>query len=85
MGDMITMSNEEADKLQVSEMLHKKLIKHKEAAECLKITTRQTKRILKKYRAEGKKGVISKSRGKPSNRRHTEKFRNKIKTLIKNE
>lgn len=82
---MITMSNEEADKLQVCEMLHKKLIKHKEAAERLKITTRQTKRILKKYRAEGKKGVISKSRGKPSNRRHTEEFRNKIKTLVENE
>lgn len=79
---MLTMSDKEFDRLSVCDLLDKKLIKHKDAADRLQITTRQTKRLLKNYRNDGKKALISKKRGKPSNRRHTDAFEKQIRKLI---
>jgi hypothetical protein len=78
MGDRLEMSDKELCRLKVLEMLNKRLIKHRIAAEQLEITTRQTKRLLKEYRRIGDRCVISNKRGKPSNRRHDDDFKRNI-------
>lgn len=85
MGDMISMSKKELDRTLMCEMMNKGLIKQEKAAEFLEISLRQTKRLLKKYRTDGEKGLISKKRGKSSNRGHDAELKNRIKTLLEND
>ncbi|MBA2727743.1 MAG: ISNCY family transposase [Parachlamydiaceae bacterium] len=52
------------------------------AAELLQLSYRQTKRLWKEYRAFGVKGLISKKRGVPSNRKIPDKHRSEIAQII---
>lgn len=54
------------------------------AAEFVQLSYRQVKRLWQKYKSLGEKGLISKKRGKPSNRRIPEKRRNEIAKIISN-
>lgn len=67
MGTM--MSQQEAKRAQIMEQLTAGNIDQKEAAKRMGVTVRQAKRIVKRYRASGVAGLISKKRGHPSNRR----------------
>lgn len=49
--------------------LEEKRVKQKEAAEMLGVSERHIRRLLRAYRQEGERGLISKRRGKPSNNR----------------
>lgn len=63
------MSQKEAVRGQVMELLKARKIDQKEAGQRLGVSVRQIKRIVKRYRASGLLGLISKKRGIPSNRR----------------
>jgi transposase len=63
------MSQKEAVRGQVMELLKARKIDQKEAGQRLDVSVRQIKRIVKRYRASGLLGLISKKRGIPSNRR----------------
>ena len=65
----IMMSQKEAIRGQVMELLNAKEIDQKDAGQRLGISVRQIKCIVKRYRASGLPGLISKKRGRPSNRR----------------
>ena len=67
MGTM--MSQQEARRAQIMELLTAGILDQKEAAKRMDVTVRQTRRILKRYCALGVAGLISKQRGQPSNRR----------------
>ena len=60
------MSPQEVSRAQVLEQLKKKQIKQRQAAEMLGVTVRQVKRLLRTYRREGTKGLVSAQRGHPS-------------------
>jgi len=47
------------------------------------LSTRQLRRILERYKLEGRKGLISKHRGKASNNKFNDKFKQEIAQLIK--
>ena len=65
----IEMTNKElCRKTEVERVLDQRLTQ-REAASKLGVTERQFRRILKRYREEGDGGLVSKKRGKPSNRR----------------
>jgi transposase len=55
----------------------------KEAADVLGIGVRQVKRLLKAYRPEGAKGLVSKRRGKPSNNHLAEETKQQALDLLK--
>ena len=76
------MSEKEVDRISVCEMLESGLLKHRDAAARLKVTVRQSKRLLKSYRIKGKEGLISKKRGKASNRSYDEKFKTTVKSVV---
>ncbi len=63
------MSQKEVVRGQVMELLKARKIDQKEAGQRLGVSVRQIKRIVKRYRASGLPGLISKKRGLPSNRR----------------
>ena len=69
----IMMSQKEAKRAQVMELLTAGKIDQKEAGQRLAVSVRQIKRIVRRYRATGLAGLISKKRGQPSNRRLDER------------
>ena len=76
------MSQKEAKRAQVMEQLTAGQIDQKQAGKLLAVSVRQIKRIVKRYRAEGLPGLVSKKRGVPSNRRLSEKTKQQALDLI---
>jgi transposase len=66
------MSQKEATRAQILGLVDEQKISQKEAAKRLNITSRQVRRLIKRYHAEGLPGLISKRRGQVSNRRTDE-------------
>ncbi len=77
------MSNKELDRLTVMKALDSRMIKQKHAASQLGLSIRQIKRLLKGYRQKGAAALISRRRGRPSNRCLAEAIKNKALDLIR--
>jgi transposase len=73
--DMIEMSQRELMRLHVIHKAIEGLLKQKEAAELLSLSNRQIRRLIKKVEEEGDRGIVHKSRGKPSNRKLPKKIK----------
>ena len=69
------MSQKEAVRAQVMELLTTGKIDKQQAARRLAVSIRQIKRIVKRYREAGLAGLLSNKRGVASNRRITEATR----------
>ena len=67
--DMIMARQGELKRLHVIEKVLEGIVKQVEAAEILSLSGRQIRRIVKRIRSEGSRGIIHRSRGRPSNRR----------------
>lgn len=80
-GD-ITLSHEEIDRLAVARQLEAGLITQAAAARQLGVSVRQVKRILRRFRAEGAAGVVSKHRGRPAANRVGEEVRRAAIDLV---
>lgn len=65
----ITMSLKEANRATIMDQLQSKKIKQAEAAKFLNLSTRQVRRLLKRYQQQGVAGLVHKGRGKTSNRK----------------
>ncbi|KRH79772.1 hypothetical protein FERRO_08480 [Ferrovum sp. JA12] len=63
------MSQKEVKRAQMLDLLTEGKIDQQEAARRLGITTRQVRRLTRRYQAAGLSGLISRKRGKASNRR----------------
>ena len=73
----------EIKRLHVIQKVLERVIKQVEAAEMLSLSGRQIRRIVKRIRTEGDRGIIHQSRGRPSNRRTPDKVRNKVIRLYR--
>ena len=65
--DILTMSIKEIDKLKVIHEVLQKRLKQRQAARQLGISTRQVKRLCRRVRREGNRGLVHRLRGLPSN------------------
>jgi transposase len=83
--DIIMVRQKELKRLHVIEKVLERGIKEVEAAEILGLSSRQIRRVVKRVRLEGDKGVIHKSRGQPSNRRIPDEIRDKIIQLYRSQ
>jgi transposase len=81
--DIVTMSQMELRRVSIINKVIDKLITQLEASKILELSTRQIQRITKRVSKEGDKGVIHRSRGKPSTRAFPEKTKDKILKLCK--
>ena len=76
------MSQKEANRAQILELLKEHKISQQEASKRMGITTRQVRRLTKRYQASGLAGLASKKRGRASNRRLDEAVRSTAIELI---
>ena len=77
--DIIIMARQgELKRLGVIRKVLEGIIKQVEAAEILSLSERQIRRVVKRIRVEGDKGIIHKSRGRLSNRRIPGKIRDRV-------
>ena len=82
MEDMLLMSKKEIDRFTVIRDVRLKIVSQKEAANLLHLSSRQIRRLLKKYEEEGEQGLISKRRGSVSNHRISEERKSHILSII---
>lgn len=83
MEKLVTMSKKDLSRYTVVEQVLEKRIKQVKAAEMLGVSDRHFRRLLKAYKEQGAKGLLSKKRGKPSNRRLPEKLKAQTIKLMK--
>lgn len=79
------MTQRDRDRLVVLKKVVKKLIKQSHAAQELKMSARQVRRLLRRLREEGDKIVIHGLRGRPSNRKTGQAEREKIIQILSQE
>jgi len=81
--DMVMIRQGELKRLHVIRKVLERVIKQVEAAEILSLSGRQIRRIVKRIRGEGDRGVIHKSRGRPSNRGISPKIKERVINLYR--
>lgn len=81
--DIFNMSREEIQRYQVIRKVLDKIIDQQEAAEYLRRSDRQVRRIVRRVRVEGEAGVIHKLRGREGCRRIKPKIRERILGLYR--
>jgi hypothetical protein len=81
--DIIMMTREEIQRYQVIRKVIEKIISQRVAAECLRLSGRQIRRIVRRVRNEGERGVIHGLRGRAGSRRIKLKHRQKILELYR--
>lgn len=81
--DIIMMTQEELRRLHVARKATDRTITQAEAAGFLDLSLRQVGRIVARIRLQGDKGIIHKSRGRPSNRALPDKIKDKALKLCR--
>ncbi|MBL7084520.1 MAG: ISNCY family transposase [Candidatus Omnitrophica bacterium] len=81
--DIITMSQKELKRLHVVHKIFDKKLKQVDAVGILGLCGRQIGRIVARIRKEGDRGIIHKSRSKPSNRTLPKKLKDKVIRLYR--
>ena len=76
------MTQADRDRLVTLKKAKKKLITQREAAEELKVSVRQVKRLLQALKKRGDKAVVHALRGKPSNRKIDEQIEKEAKEIL---
>ncbi len=71
----LRMSRKERDRMKVMEQVQRGLMSQVKAAEVLRLSVRQVRRLEGRYRREGDMGLVHRSRGRPSSRRIDEAVR----------
>lgn len=77
------MSQDELNRLEAIQKIRAHRLSVIQAAELLRISRSQVHRLLQAYDRAGADGLVSKKRGRPSNRRHTDDFRNHVLDLVR--
>lgn len=83
MGETLEMSRKERERLVELERVAQAETTLAAAAQRLDLSYRQAKRIWSRYQAEGARGLVHRSRGRPSNRRRPERERQRALELYR--
>ncbi len=79
----VMMSERELSRLKIIEDVEAQRLNVVQAAELTGLSRRQMTRLLRSYRTNGASGLISKKRGKSSNRKYSNDFRDYVLELIR--
>lgn len=83
MKEILQMSEKEIDRHHIIKQVLDRKINQAKAAELLGIKERQIRNLIVAFKTQGKKGLISKKRGKPSNRKYQLKFKSQVMALVR--
>lgn len=81
--DIIMASQRELKRLHVVQKVLEGTLRQTEAAEILSLSSRQTRRIVERIRGEGPQGIVHRSRGRQSNRRHSKELKGRVLELYR--
>ena len=76
--ERIALSQEERDRLHLLRELERGELRQVAAAQRMKLTDRQVRRLLQRWREQGDRAVIHGLRGRPSNRKFAVSFQRKV-------
>lgn len=76
--ERIALSQQERDRLQLLRELERGELRQVAAAQRMKLTDRQVRRLLQRWREQGDRAVIHRLRGRPSNRKFAVSFQRKV-------
>lgn len=80
---IISMSGKELKRLESIRQLDEGRLTRAQAGSLVDLSVRQVQRLLNAYREHGPPALVSKKRGKPSNRRYPSGFRDHVVELIR--
>jgi transposase len=80
---VICMSQAELNRLTVVMDFAEGRLTARQAAQMLRLTERQAWRLLRRFRQDGALGLVSRKRGRPSNRRHHPALRETVVALVR--
>ena len=80
---VVAMSHGELSRFDTLSRVDRGELRVEDAATLLGLKRRQIFRLLERLRAEGASGLVSRKRGRPSNRRHSDTFREQILSLVR--
>ncbi|HIF94340.1 MAG TPA: helix-turn-helix domain-containing protein [Myxococcales bacterium] len=78
----LTMSTKELNRLEILGRVLERRLTQAEAAEQLGLGVRQVERLCRRLRLKGRQGLISKKRGRPSNRKLPAALRERALELV---
>lgn len=77
------MSRKELDRYSLLSQVMAKQLNQARAAQLLGLSDRQVRNLLRAIKFDGPQGIVSKKRGKPSNRAVKAKFKNQVMALVR--
>ncbi len=80
--ETLTMSSKELNRLEILGRVLERRLTQAQAAEQLGLGVRQVERLCRKLRVEGPSGLVSKKRGRESNRRFPSHMRERSLRLV---
>lgn len=80
---MLEMSKKELDRHHIIKQVLQRHITQKKAGELLEITDRQVRNLITNYKKYGAKGLVSRHRGRKSNRAFQPKFKSQVMALVR--
>jgi len=80
---LLTMSERELSRLKIIEGIEERRLSVVQGAELAGISRRQMTRLVRSFRMNGASGLISKKRGKPSNRKYSIGYRDYVLALVR--
>jgi len=83
MAGEITMSAKELDRLEVVRRVVEGRLSQGKASELLALTSRQVRRLCRALEQSGANGLVSRRRGRPSNRRLSDEFRERVVGIVR--
>jgi len=79
----LTMSTKELDRLEIIGRVLERRLTQRNAAEQLGLSLRQVERLCRAYRCDGAAGLVSRRRGRRSNRKLTAAFHDRVMDLVR--
>jgi hypothetical protein len=80
---VLAMSQGELSRFDTLMRVERGELRVEDAATLLDLKRRQVFRLLERLRVEGASGLVSRKRGRPSNRRHSDAFRDQIVSIVR--
>jgi transposase len=81
--DIIRMSIKEVKRLSVIDLVKSGQIRQRKGAQLLGLSARQVRRLVRRVREEGPRGLVHRSRGRPSNRKTAPETRERVLKLCR--
>ena len=80
---VVAMSHSELSRYDTLLRVKRRELRVEDASALLRLSRRQVGRLLIRLRTDGPEGLVSQKRGKPSNRRHSDDFRERVMALVR--